>query len=408
MKHVLESAVSGLARALREGSMLGGDLVAGCGWVDAVVTGEPVPGAGDPMTVQVLGRRRHLDQTVATFFPKGAARVEIRYDGSLAGLVAWRASAAGRADGAMVHLVDRVNRVTAPGAGHGGHPAVAPYLRARLRLEADLETQLSRMRKRQVRSRLRKIARDERLRTTATRDRAQLERFHRELYAPNAVSRFGSRAHVDTEAVLSHLLAHSGTLLLVHRGEALLGGALVYTPTFEPRTLFWAKLGLSHCEELSPADRSDITAALELAVLRHAVESGAETLDLGLCTASLEDGVLVHKLRLGADLEPDPAGPRLEVALDPVAAPGVACAAPFLVERGGRLFAVVGAGCDGEPPEWDRFAATLRDRLFPSLAGVEVRLPARLATADIAAWLAASLGDGAPPLTVVAAPALAV
>ena len=361
-----------------------------------MATGQP--GAGEPVTVHVLGRARHLDQALATFFPHGPEAVSLRYQGSLPGLFARRGKALAEAAAAEVRLVDRVPALA---TGSGGHLMLAPYLRARLTLAGSVDTWLDQVRSRQLRSRLRRLHREDST-VTVTRDRSELDRFYRELYAPQAVHRFGLRAHLDPEARLMHLLGPRGALLLVHRKGRLVGGALVYSPRSEPGVLVWAKLGLADVDVLSASDRGEATAALELAVMGHAVDAGHAKVDLGLCSASLEDGVLIHKLRLGADLSPVPRSPRLTLDLSDAAAVKVARVSPLVAIRDGQLVALVGYGPMASPPGASRFAAWLRDRIFPGLDAVEIQVPAALAGDDLAAGVAEHLGPGAPRIRVVA------
>ena len=266
------------------------------------------PGGGNPLTVHVLGRQRHLEQALVTFFAHAPPEVAMRFDGSLPGLLARRAQAVAQASLAAVRLVDLV-----PGLATGldGHLVVAPYLRARLALSGSVDAWLDQVRSRQLRSRLRRLHREDGA-VTVTRDPADLDRFYRELYVPQAVCRFGTRAHLEPEAELMRLVSRRGALLLVHRRGRMVGGALVYTPRSEPGVLTWAKLGLTDSDTLSASERGEATAALELAVVGHALQTGHAAVDLGLCSASLEDGVLIHKLRLGADSRalPRPASPR--------------------------------------------------------------------------------------------------
>jgi hypothetical protein len=387
----LQSSARTLARAFRQGTELGGDLVASHGWVHAVA--RRAPGDDRPaMTVHLLGRKRHLAQALASFFPHQAPAVETRFEGSLPGLLARRGEAMIEAAGAEVRLVDLV-----PGLATGS------YLRARLTLDGSVDAWLDAVRSRQLRARLRRLHR-EALAVTVTREPADLDRFYRELYVPQAVCRFGARAHLDPEEGLMRLVARRGALLLVERRGRLAGGALVYSPRTEASVLMWAKLGLAHADTLSASDRGEATAALELAVVGHALATGHTGIDLGLCSASLEDGVLIHKLRLGADLSPAPGSPRLALALAPAAAPEVARVAPFVAVRDGRLVAVVGYGPAGAPPEPAHFAAWLRDRLFPGLDAVEVRVAAGLGSDGLAAAIGEHLGAGAPSVRVVLGP----
>lgn len=380
--------------ALRRSADIGGAVIAGSGWVHAVAS---VAVGGVPVSIEFLGRRRHLHQALATFFPKAAPPVALRFDGSLPGLLLHRRTVPAAGEQATVRLVDRVPSL---GRGVDGRPTVAPYLRATLAVADDVEAQLAGIRNRQLRSRLRRLARSDAT-TTVTRHPSDLAFFYRTLYVPQAIHRFGRLAYLETEAGLSRLLARRGALLLVRQGPRLVGGALVYRPLTEPSTLVWAKLGLAGVSELAPSARGEATAALELAVIRHAIDLKVQTLDLGLCSASLVDGILIHKLRLGADLSPTPATPRFDLDLDPDGAPILAAEAPFFEVVRGRLRAVVGFGPAEDPPAPQRWAATMRDRTFPGLSEIEVHAPRQLAAPDLAARLAEALGEGAPRVTVV-------
>ncbi len=76
-------------------------------------------------------------------------------------------------------------------------------------------------------------------------------------------------------------------------------------------------------------------------------------------------------------------------------------AAPFVAVRDGRLVAMVGYGPAASPPGPSRFAAWLRNRIFPGLDAVEIRVPAALANPDLAAGVAEHLGAAAPAVRVI-------
>jgi hypothetical protein len=135
-----------------------------------------------------------------------------------------------------------------------------------------------------------------------------LRRFHRELYRPYVLARFGSAAIVVAEEdFVSH--ARGCTLARLHEAGGWTAGVLLEQSGAELRFRWF---GASRSPP--PEGASDV---LDVACIRRAHEGGVRTVLLGHSRPSLVDGVVRYKQKLGARLcavrYPQP---RLGIAVD--------------------------------------------------------------------------------------------
>jgi hypothetical protein len=82
--------------------------------------------------------------------------------------------------------------------------------------------------------------------------------------------------------------------------------------------------------------------ALELAVMKHAIERGFSRIDLGYTRAILSDGIFTHKRRLGGAFVPQMGSPLFRVRVRPTRRAAIFARFPLLVGGAHEWTAVLG------------------------------------------------------------------
>lgn len=310
-------------------------------WVSSVHEG-PLPHGGPIVRVAYLGRAQlEGDALLAFRGPEGASafRREVLDEGGFRALArARRNPCALREGSADVCLVDPLFAWSGGLRGAFRYPV---FLRAVLPLGGSFDEQLLRVRSKPYRRVLRR-ARKQAAPWRVSRDEDNLRDFYDNLYVPLAKARFGEGASVSPYARLASTLRERGELLLVEHERAFVIGALLYRSPGARGTLFNWKYGVRSPWTLDGATLRGLTASLEVALLEHALARGDARVDFGLTPAVANEGVFVHKRRLGCDFTPLPRGPELFLRFSPGAEARVLERAPLFVRDGGGLRCLVG------------------------------------------------------------------
>jgi hypothetical protein len=170
-----------------------------------------------------------------------------------------------------------------------------------------------------------------------TKAPAEVDRFHRELYAPYVRARFGDVAVWVSPRMMHHAL-RQGWLLLLERGSRTVGGALLERWGVEVRNLAF---GVGVSNGLSP---SSVLSACYVHAITFAVDHGLPRLSFGTVRPVLSDGVLRYKRKWGARFgRPTTRDQYLLRYADVPSVRAALTAAPLVVERQGRLGAIAGA-----------------------------------------------------------------
>lgn len=286
---------------------------------------------------------------------------DILYEGSALGYLAVRDALRQRAETA-----DLVVRQAMLGGRRGGDFAHVPFLRAHLRLERTLEEQIQGVRSKAHRRRMRSVVRSREYEWTVSTRESDFALFYERMYAPYVERKFGRAAHIESRAAVTGLLERAGrTLLVRYRGEAVCGSLLLH-PRFGGKVVYHLS-GFVGGERLPSTILAMRTAALEVAVLDYSLREGFRTLDLGITRAVMNDGLFVHKRRLGASFVPSPDAPTFFVRMRPDAGPRVLASLPMVaIERGGFVAHV---GYErGAPPQTVRgWRRVVKNYSFPRL-----------------------------------------
>jgi hypothetical protein len=231
-----------------------------------------------------------------------------------------------------------------PGALRGeGDLLHHPMLRAGLDVERSLVAQIRRMRSRAQRRLARAVLREAAYRSWVASGAEAFEYFRSRLYEPFVLARFGRWGKVADAADLRRLHLRMGQILFVARRdrptEPVCGALLLDTGVGE---IAYCVNGFAAAEVHQPLVMAERTAALELALLGHAIQRGARRLDLGYTRAILNDGLFAHKRRLGCTFTPIPGSPRFRVRVRPTRRAAVFARYPLLVATPGGWQAVLG------------------------------------------------------------------
>lgn len=329
---------------------------------EAILSGQ-LPGGHRAVAVHFSGRARLAGELGFLFDGRRAHRPdheERSFEGRLL-RYALRPACATPAD---IHLEDRLvpRHLRAPQE----ETLLAPYLTATLRLQDSLKAQIDAVRSTDLRRSLRR-ADERKLSFRETRARDDVARFYDDMYKVLAATRFGPDASLVTRDEVQEVVARRGALLLMEDGGRPLGGALLYRSRYTPQVLFWWKAGLA---DSGPRTEENFR-ALETGVLRYALATGLPFLNVGLVRSVANDGIFIHKRRLGCDFESLPGGPVFRMRLAPEGRAGLLAALPLIVRHHGRLEAWHGV-TSTEPPALAALAQRLSDTVFPRLETLRV------------------------------------
>jgi hypothetical protein len=206
-----------------------------------------------------------------------------------------------------------------------------------------LDQQIHRVRSRAERRLLRQLLRRGDYVARFTEDRAALETFRRTMHEPYVRERFGAWGNVESPERLRELHARGGGVLLVApraEPERPVCGALLLGDGGQ--VLDYNRNGFLDAAGWPAALMAERTAALELAMMGHAIDRGFERVDFGYARAVLNDGLFTHKRRLGCDFAPASYSPVLRLRVRSGRRAEAFACCPLIVGAPGQHTAVLG------------------------------------------------------------------
>jgi hypothetical protein len=254
-----------------------------------------------------------------------------------------------------------------------GELVVKPFLDGHLPLEASLEDQIARVRSKAHRRRMRAVLRSRDYRFTVGASAADFELFYSRMYEPYVRNRFGLRAHLDTRQALAAL---GGTTLIVFDKDDPVCGTLLLPPTREGVLGYHRNGFVGGSQTWSAATMARHTAALEVSVLRYAQAKGCRALDLGFTRSVLNDGLFVHKRRLGCSFAAASYSPTFFIRVPPAARPRVFAALPLACVEKDGFVAHVGYERATPPRAIRRWRPVVKSYAFPGVRRVVVHTDA--------------------------------
>ncbi len=226
---------------------------------------------GQPLSLLYIGQEAHApafeiylggDGTRAPPVP------EERFRGTLLDYLGPRGRAEADLDADVV-----VRQMFLPAGAHPGELLHLPFIDGLLPVAGRVEEQIQEVRSKAHRRRLRKVLRSASHPWRITKGPSDFELFYSTMYEPYVRQKFGLRAHLDSRETLGELLRHNGRILLVRHLDKPVCGSLLFESS--SRTLFYHRNGFVDGASLPPLLLAQRTAALELALMQHASESGA-------------------------------------------------------------------------------------------------------------------------------------
>jgi hypothetical protein len=136
-----------------------------------------------------------------------------------------------------------------------------------------------------------------------TDDPRRVEHFHRTMFLPYIIPRFGKTAQIASVAYMKNLI-RKGTLLIVKKGEEKVSGLLISTTGKNPLLAF---MGVKDGRE--DLVRDGVISALYYFSILWAKEAGYKTMDFGHARPLLNDGLLRYKKRWGMKVMNSPRKP---------------------------------------------------------------------------------------------------
>jgi hypothetical protein len=276
-----------------------------------------------------------------------------------------------------------------------------PFLDATLKLAPTLEEQISRVRSKAHRRRLRAQRRTRKYAARISRDIRDFDLFYDSMYAPYVRAKFGERSRVESREELGRLF-RAGHLLLVSEGAEPVCGTLLF-----PRasTLYYHRNGFAGGADWPARLLAERTAALELSLFEHAIDSRFRNLELGFTRAVLSDGLYVHKRRLGCSFSVASYSPAFLVKIRPSVASRFLAAFPLLAATRRGFAAHLGHAPGEAPQPARRWKRVVKNYAFPGLAEAVLHTdagPIDPGRVEYEAALRSAMGD--IPLRIAQAP----
>ena len=243
-----------------------------------------------------------------------------------------------------------------PGEGAGEEELLHfPMLAATLPVERSVDRQIRLMRSRTERSWMRRVLRQDGYTSWVDSSALALETFHATLHAPYLRTRFGAWGAAHDIEQIRRLYARRGSILFVaprdRPTEPVCGALLLDDGT---GVLGYQLNGFAVASQWDADQLAERTAALELALMKHAIDEQFARIDLGYTRAILDDGLFVHKRRLGCSFAPLPGSPAFHLHVRPTLRARVFSRYPLLAGAPGAFTAVL--GFDGSGPRVSRRA----------------------------------------------------
>lgn len=327
-----------------------------------------LPGQGETTSLLYLGAEAYARELAWLFSGGGGAAGAAQPErGGLPG------AGGAREIGKMAASADVVVRQRRPGGrARPGELVFAPFLDGRLPLEASLEAQIGRVRSKAHRRRMRGAMRSGAHRWTVSEGGEAFDLFYDRMHAPYVRARFGPRSRLDDREALRAL---PGKILLVFESGTPVSGTLL-VPDRAQRALLYHRNGFAGGETWPPAVMARRTAALEVAVLEYARREGFRSLDLGFTRAVLNDGLFVHKRRLGCSFAVASYSPTFLVSIRPEARTRVLSGLPLACLEGGGFAAHVGYDLREPLRAARKWRPVVKNYAFPGVRRVVVHTDA--------------------------------
>jgi hypothetical protein len=365
-------ALRGAAAAAKRGAIRVASLLA----ADGIVARKYSARVGSaPFVLFFVGRERFAREFELYFSDnadRGIVPAATPFRGNLAQLALQRSRLAREAMDA-----DFVACEMLPGAPeHEDDVLHYPMLDASLAVEPSLDRQIRRMRSSSGRRLMRQVVKRGEYRDWLATGPEAFDNFHTALHAPYVRARFGAWGVLDDVEQLRGLYRRRGRILFVahrDRPEEPVSGTLLFDHGQD--TLVYQLNGFADAG--GGALIAERTAALEIALLKHAIGRRYARINLGYTRAILNDGLFVHKRRLGCTFEPGPGSPAFRVRVRASQRAAVFARFPLLV--GGPHEWTAALGFDDEAPRKPKpvWRSTLKGYRVPGLAKAVVWTNAR-------------------------------
>jgi hypothetical protein len=253
------------------------------------------------------------------------------------------------------------------------HPFVDGYLD----VAGGVTQQIRRVRSRTYRRLLRELDRRSEYSCEIATGSAALATFWRDLYEPYVRSRFGKRAILDSLPALAAPYDACGRLLVVKQSNVIVASAVVLHDFVGQGVLSYFRNGILDFDSISPHLLTERTAALELSLMRYAIDQRVQRIDLGFTRAIASDGRFIHKRRLGCTFSPLVGGPRFVLQCKPALRP--ALFARFAILAGPPDAFALQLGFDGtSPPHGSQhWKAVLKSYMVPGLREIHLHAASR-------------------------------
>ncbi len=259
-----------------------------------------------------------------------------------------------------------VRQMFFPTVAHKGELLHLPFIDGVLPVVGSTEAQIQKVRSKAHRRRLRKVLRSASHPWWISKSPSDFELFYSTMYEPYVRHKFGPRAHLDSRQALGELFRHHGRILLVSHLDKPVCGSLLIEGAFS-RTLFYHRNGFVDGALLPPLLLAERTAALELALMQHASDSGARFIHLGFTRAVLSSGLFVHKRRLGCSFIASSYSPVFRLGVRAARRPAVFARFPFLSGLQGAFVANLGYTQGGPSRTVRRWRGVVKNYVFPGL-----------------------------------------
>jgi hypothetical protein len=348
--------------------------------------------SGLPLTLLYVGDQAGAPEAEVYFKPAAGEKEsprnppEVLFRGSLLEYAMHRADLEKEAAAA-----DVVVHEVFPGApAHDTDVLHYAMLEGSLRVAPTIEQQIRRVRSRQQRRLLREALRADAYEARVATGPEAFETFRTTMYEPYVRERFGAWGHIDAPEGLRAFYDRFGSvLLLAPRGDPRepVAGAILLDERYARGALGYHRNGFVDGCAWAPSLLAERTAALELALMKHAIANGFERIDLGYARAVLNDGLVVHKRRLGCAFNVAPYSPLHRVRVQPGLRVAVFARYPLVVGGPDAFSAVL--GYDGSAPQLTkrRWRAVLKGYAL-SISGSVASPPAGLRSAVV--WMGSS------------------
>lgn len=342
-------------------------------WVYCTSEGN-LPDQGGSWVTHYLGRKRFADDFLM-FYDRDTVGAAVKQDiRTTMGVPRfWRERRAAQAcpQEADVLIVDHLFE-----RGDGDDwLTLAPHINAMLPVMPTVEAQLELIRSKGHRRKL-QAALKRGFSWRKTHSLADFNLFYDIMYEPFVHERFAHGASVVPRAAMQRMFTQRGFLLLVEEDGVPVSGALIYTSRRDRGVMNYWKYGLANVTELSPNVFGERNAAQEACVLQYAVDNGFREVDWGLTRAAPNDGIFVHKKRMGCDFRTTPGAPSFRILLNPRSRSRLLSRFPLVVSDARQNMLVLLAHEPREQKnELEQLAETLRGASFASLTQFMLFVP---------------------------------